>query len=113
MATKRIFMGNIPFNCTEEEIKLFFDPFKVLKSRIITDRETGRSRGFAFIELVDSREVDKAIENLNGAELMGRKINLNIARERDPQEVRKSAESRGGNNRRRDDGRDDFNGTWK
>lgn len=99
---KRLFVGNISFSTTPESIQQFFqsEGVRISNIKIITDRDTGRSRGFAFVEVDGDKEANKAIENLNGAVLDGRTIAVSEAHERE--------RSGGGNNDRRrdrDDGR--------
>ncbi len=78
---KNIFVGNLSFSSTEESIRNMFERYGVVNSaRIMTDRDTGRSRGFAFVEMENEAEADQAITALNGATVDGRAINVNEAR---------------------------------
>jgi|SRR6266542_6106904 len=78
---KNIFVGNLDFGATEASIRALFEPYgNVDRVNLITDRDTGRSRGFAFVEMTDSAEADRAIAALNGASLEGRALNINEAR---------------------------------
>jgi RNA recognition motif-containing protein len=78
---KNIFVGNLDFGATEESIRSLFEPHgAVERVKLVTDRDTGRSRGFAFVEMTDSSEADRAIEALNGEEVGGRALNVNEAR---------------------------------
>lgn len=78
-----IYVGNLSFNATEDEIRAAFEPFGTVSSvSVIKDRETGRSRGFAFVEMPDGAEAQAAIENLNLKEIAGRSITVNEARPR-------------------------------
>ena len=78
---KNIFVGNLSFSSTEETLRGLFERYGVVNSaRIMTDRETGRSRGFAFVEMENEGEADQAITALNGSSLDGRAINVNEAR---------------------------------
>jgi RNA recognition motif-containing protein len=80
MATK-LFVGSLPFKTTDEELKqLFAEAGNVVSANIITDRETGRSRGFGFVEFDADEDAQKAIEMFNGKELDGREIVVNEAR---------------------------------
>lgn len=83
---KKIFVGNCHFHATEDSLRDFVESQNVMiqSVKIIIDRETGRSRGFAFVELDDSQDVDEAIENLNGKEFEGRNLTVNEAREMKP-----------------------------
>jgi cold-inducible RNA-binding protein len=78
---KKVFVGNLDFGATEESIRTAFEAYgSVQRVSLMTDRDTGRSRGFAFVEMADSQEADNAIAGLNGANLGGRAINVNEAR---------------------------------
>jgi cold-inducible RNA-binding protein len=78
---KNIFVGNLNFGATESSIRSLFEPYgKVERVNLVTDRDTGRSRGFAFVEMTDSSEADRAIAALNGTNLDGRALNINEAR---------------------------------
>jgi len=78
---KNIFVGNLSFNTSEEELRQLFEPYgQVDRVSILTDRETGRSRGFGFVEMGNSEEGEKAIAALNGSDFGGRAINVNEAR---------------------------------
>ena len=80
---KNIFVGNLDFGATEESIRSLFQPYAAIERvNLITDRDTGRPRGFAFVEMTDAAEADRAIEALNGTELGGRSLNVNEARPR-------------------------------
>jgi cold-inducible RNA-binding protein len=78
---KKIFVGNLDFGATEDSIRALFEAYGTVDSvSVITDRDTGRSRGFAFVEMADSGEADRAIGALNGTNLGGRALNVNEAR---------------------------------
>jgi len=78
---KNIFVGNLDFNSTEESVRSLFERYGAVNSaRIMTDRDTGRSRGFAFVEMENEAEADQAIQALNGYTLDGRALNVNEAR---------------------------------
>ena len=78
---KNIFVGNLDYNATEESVRSLFERYGVVNSaRIMTDRDTGRSRGFAFVEMENAAEADQAITALNGYNLDGRALNVNEAR---------------------------------
>ncbi len=92
---KNIFVGNLDFSATEASIRSLFEPYGAVdRVSLVTDRETGRSRGFAFVEMNDSAEADRAITALNGQNLDGRALNINEARPK-PQGGRESG-GRGG-----------------
>ena len=78
---KSIFVGNLDFGATESAIRSLFEPYGTVdRVNLVTDRDTGRSRGFAFVEMSDSAQADRAITALNGAPLDGRALNVNEAR---------------------------------
>jgi RNA recognition motif-containing protein len=78
---KNIFVGNLDFNATESSIRSLFEPYGTVdRVNLVTDRDTGRSRGFAFVEMSDSAQADQAMSALNGAEIDGRTLNVNEAR---------------------------------
>jgi cold-inducible RNA-binding protein len=78
---KNIFVGNLSFNTTEDELRKAFESYgQVDRVSILTDRDTGRSRGFAFVEMANTEEGEKAIAGLNGTQLGGRTVNVNEAR---------------------------------
>jgi RNA recognition motif-containing protein len=79
----KLFVGNLSFRTTQEDLMDTFSPYGAVESvNIINDRETGQPRGFAFVEMTNSSEAEAAITALNGTELMGRAINVNEARPR-------------------------------
>lgn len=78
-----IYVGNMPYNTTEDELKNLFAEFGAVDSvSVIADRETGRSRGFAFVEMPNQAEAEAAIKGLNGKEWNGRALTVNQARPR-------------------------------
>jgi cold-inducible RNA-binding protein len=78
---KNIFVGNLSFNTNEDELRQAFEAYgQVDRVSIMTDRDTGRSRGFGFVEMASSEDGEKAITALNGAQIGGRTINVNEAR---------------------------------
>ena len=78
---KKLFVGNIPHSTTEAELRNLFEPHgAIAQGSIVTERETGRSRGFAFVEMNEKRDAETAIAQLNGAEMNGRALNVNEAR---------------------------------
>jgi len=78
---KNIFVGNLDFSATESSIRSLFEPYgNIERVNLVTDRDTGRSRGFAFVEMTDAAEADKAIAALNGTDQNGRALNVNEAR---------------------------------
>jgi len=78
---KNIFVGNLSFGATDETLRSMFENFgAVERASIVTDRDTGRSRGFGFVEMTDADEAERAIAALNGSDVGGRAINVNEAR---------------------------------
>ncbi len=78
---KNIFVGNLSFQTTESELRALFEPFgEILRLQIITDRDTGQSRGFAFVEMSEDEEAVSAMNTLNGKEVGGRALNVSEAR---------------------------------
>jgi len=83
--SKRIYVGGLPFNTTEEEMKtLFATHGEVTSAKLITDRDSGQSRGFGFIEMSNDTEALAAMEKLNGTDFGGRKLTINEARPMEP-----------------------------
>ena len=79
--SKKLYVGNLSYNITEDEIKNIFTPFGEVQSvKIITDAATGRSKGFGFVEMANDEDADKAITGLNGTNVMDRAINVSEAR---------------------------------
>jgi len=80
--TNKLFVGSLPFSSTEQELKAFFEAAgTVTSARIVTDRETSRSRGFGFVEMSSSEEAQRAIAELDGKEMGGRNIFVSEAKE--------------------------------
>jgi RNA recognition motif-containing protein len=86
MANK-LFVGGIPFQATEDELKEYFSGAGAVESvKIITDRDSGRSKGFGFVEMASDDEAQKAIEMFHDKEFGGRNITVNEARPMEPRE---------------------------
>lgn len=80
-----IYVGNLPYSMNEGELAELFEPFgSVARANVIMDRETGRSKGFGFVEMNDQAEAEAAIEALDGSDMGGRPIRVNEARPRTP-----------------------------
>ena len=78
---KNIFVGNLDFSATEASVRTLFERYgSVERVNLVTDRDTGRSRGFAFVEMTDVAQADRAITELNGVDLNRRALNVNEAR---------------------------------
>jgi RNA recognition motif-containing protein len=81
---KRLYVGNLPFSATEDEIRELFEQHgRVHSCSLINDRETGQPRGFGFVEM-DEEDADSAVEALNGYSVGGRSLKVNEARPREP-----------------------------
>ena len=79
-----IYVGNLSFDLGEEDLRTEFEAYgQVSRVNLVTDRETGRPRGFGFVEMDDDSEARQAIDGLNGKDLMGRSIKVNEARPRE------------------------------
>ena len=80
----RLYVGNLPFSASEEQIRDLFaqNGRSVTEVRLVTDRETGRPRGFGFVEMGSQEDADSAIRDLNGFQFGGRPLTVNEARER-------------------------------
>ena len=94
--SQNLFIGSIAYASTDDSLKAFFEAIgEVESARIVTDRDTGRSKGFGFVTYVDEANNQKAIDELNGKELDGRAINVSLAR---PKEDRPKRDFNGGDN---------------
>lgn len=81
--SKKIYVGNLPFSTTEDELRGLFERHGAVESvAVITDRETGRARGFAFVEMAGADEAAEAIRALDGSDLGGRNLRVNEAQEK-------------------------------
>jgi RNA recognition motif-containing protein len=105
----KVYVGGLSYNTTEEALSALFAQAGTVKSvHIATDRDTGRSRGFGFVEMSTQGEMDKAIQMFNGKELDGRTLTVNQAKPREERGGGRGGYGGGsggnwGNNRRRDD----------
>ena len=78
-----MYVSNLGFHTSEDDLRKLFEPFgQVSSAKVITDRETGKSRGFGFVEMASSTEASQAMNKLNGKEIEGRTISVTVARER-------------------------------
>ncbi len=101
---KNLYVGNLPHSTTESELRNLFEAHgPVEKITLVTDRDTGRSRGFGFVEMTNADEADKAIAALSGTDLGGRTLTINEAKP-------KAERPRGGGSRFGGGGRDDYRG---
>ena len=100
----KIYAGNMSYETSEEELKKLFEPYGAVgEVTIIKDRDTGRSKGFGFVEMASDDEARAAIEGLNGSEISGRTLNVNEARPRP--EKKQGGGGRGGRRFGGQDGR--------
>jgi RNA recognition motif-containing protein len=83
---KRLYVGNLAYSVTSDELKELFEQYgKVTSAQVLNDRETGRSRGFGFVEMDNDAEAETAIEHLDGNDQLGRRLTVNEARPRTPE----------------------------
>ena len=86
---KKIYVGNLSFSLSDQDLMtIFAEHGEVASAAVVMDRETGRSRGFGFVEMENDEEANKAIQALNGKEVDGRSLNVNEARPREPRNNR-------------------------
>ena len=105
---KNIFVGNLPFSVTEDALRTLFEQFgEVQQVKIMTDRDTGKSRGFGFVEMTQDEEAAKAISALSGKDFQGRALTVNIARPREERPPRPGG-GRGGERRDRGEQRERY-----
>jgi cold-inducible RNA-binding protein len=91
--SSNLYVGNLSFDTREEDLhELFSAHGEVVSAKIVMDRETGRPRGFGFVEMAQAEDAQKAIDSLNGKEFMGRNLTVNLAR---PRESRPAGGGRG------------------
>ena len=97
----QIFVGNLAFTVTEQDVRELFAPYGVVdRINLITDRETGRPRGFGFVEMADNHAAEEAIQALNGKELAGRALHVDEARQREERRPSGGGPRGGGGGRR-------------
>jgi RNA recognition motif-containing protein len=102
MAQQNLFIGSLAYATNDDSLKAFFETIgEVASARVITDRDSGRSKGFGFVEYVDEANNQKAVDQLNGQDLDGRAINVSLAR---PKEDRPKRDFGGGGDRGGDRG---------
>jgi RNA recognition motif-containing protein len=81
---RKLYVGNLPFSSTDHDLfSIFSEHGRVMSARIVTDRETGRSKGFAFVEMSSDEEAVRAAEQMNGKSFLGRSLTVNEARPRE------------------------------
>ncbi|KAA3620366.1 MAG: RNA-binding protein [Calditrichaeota bacterium] len=85
-----LYVGNLSYETSEEDLKALFDEFGEIESvNVIKDRQTGQSKGFAFVEMPSNSDADKAIKALNGQDLKGRNLKINQAKPREKRPQRR------------------------
>ena len=93
-----LFIGSLSYSTTDDSLKAHFEQIgEVESARVITDRDTGRSKGFGFVQFVDEANNQKAIDQLDGKELDGRPINVSVARPKEDRPRRDNDRRDGGN----------------
>ena len=108
--SNKLFVGGLAWATDDQGLRMAFEPHgTVLDAKVITDRDTQRSRGFGFVTFSDAGEANTAMDRMNGAELDGRTLNVNVAQERN-----KSSHGGGRNNHNNDYGhnRNDHGNHW-
>ena len=110
---KNLFVGNLPFSSTEDSLRTLFAQFgEVQQVKIMTDRDTGKPRGFGFVEMTQDEDAAKAVAGLNGKDFEGRALTVNEAR---PKPERSSGGDRpgggGGHGGKRRGGQEDYRGS--
>jgi cold-inducible RNA-binding protein len=94
---KKLYVGNLSFDTTDKDLQELFEPHgEVQSAQVIMDRDTGRSKGFGFVEMDSDQKAQAAIQALNGQEVKGRALNVNEARPREERSGSGFAGSRGG-----------------
>lgn len=99
MSQQNLFIGSLAYATNDDSLKAFFETIgEVTSARVVTDRETGRSKGFGFVEFADEANNQKAVDALNGKELDGRPINVSLARPKEDRPRRDFNNDRGSSN---------------
>ena len=99
MAQTNLFIGSLAYATNDDTLKAFFEQIgEVASARVITDRDSGRSKGFGFVEFVDEANNQKAVDQLDGKELDGRAINVSLARPKEDRPKRDFGGNGGGGN---------------
>lgn len=100
--SQNLFIGSLAYATTDDSLKAFFESVgEVSSARVITDRDSGRSKGFGFVEFADEANNQVAIDKLNGKELDGRAINVGLAKPKEDRPRRDFGDSDGGSFRKR------------
>lgn len=97
METQNLFIGSLAYATTDDTLKAFFEQIgEVESARVISDRDSGRSKGFGFVQMKNAEDNQKAIDQLDGKELDGRAISVGLARPKEDR-PRRDSDDRGGN----------------
>ena len=100
MSQQNLFIGSLAYATTDDTLKSFFEQIgEVESARVITDRDSGRSKGFGFVQYKEESNNQKAVDQLNGKELDGRAISVGLARPKEDRPRRDFGGDRGGNDR--------------
>jgi RNA recognition motif-containing protein len=100
MNSNKLYVGGLPYSVTESKLEELFSAHGTVESaRVITDKFTGRSRGFGFVEMSSQSEAEEAIQKLNGTDLEGRSLTVNEAKPREPRSGGRGSGGGGGRNR--------------
>ena len=84
---RKLYIGNLPYSCNQQSLEEMFSQFGTVESaNVITDRDSGQSKGFGFVEMSSNAEAQQAIQGLNGSSLEGREIKVNEAKPKAPRE---------------------------
>ena len=95
--TKRLFVGGLPYSVTSQQLNDMFAAFgKITSANVITDKFTGNSKGFGFVEFEEEKDADEAVKKMNESEVEGRKITVNVARPLEERGPRSFDNNRGG-----------------
>lgn len=86
MSNSKIFVGNLAWGITEEQLREAFGAWNVVELNIIKDQATGRSRGFGFVKFATPEEAEKAVQAMNGKDVQGRAMNVNMAKDKKEKE---------------------------
>jgi|SRR3989344_4519689 len=114
--SKKVYVGNLPFSITQDDLKTLFEDYgEITEAVVITNKFSGRSKGFGFVTLADDAMAEKAISELNGKDFQGRALTVNEAKPFDPNAPRKEfrpsrgfgGRREGGFNRRRNEDSDE------
>lgn len=104
--SKKLYVGNLPFSMTQEQLEKLFSGYSPSEVTVITNKYSGKSKGFGFVTIEDDEQAEKAISEMNGKEVEGRALTVNEARPFDPDKPRPPRRDFGGGGGRRFGGGD-------